>query len=128
MLEVVMRRRDDHADDQIDQTEDEADEPAQCDPPVPLLTVSRRSSATCEPHDRHDDEHNHEDPDDAETSNSCKHVSLPSLLRGVRIEYVFLMYVHEVLGQSQLRVELLAANVTHANLVIASLFVLLGHR
>lgn len=52
---------------------------------------------------------------------------LLSLLRGFRIEYVSLMHVYEVLGKSQLRVELLATNVAHADLWIASLFVLLSH-
>jgi hypothetical protein len=52
---------------------------------------------------------------------------LPSLLRWIRVEYVFLMHVHEVLGQSQLRVELLAAYMAHADLGIATLFVLLSH-
>lgn len=51
---------------------------------------------------------------------------LLSLLRGFRIEYVSLMHVYEVLGKSQLRVELLATNVAHADLWIASLFVLLS--
>ena len=52
------------------------------------------SSATCEPHDCHDDENNNENPYDAQTSNGCKHVSLLSLVCGVRIEYVSLIHIH----------------------------------
>jgi hypothetical protein len=37
------------------------------------------------------------------------------------------MHVHQVFGQSHLRVELLAADVAHSDLWIASLFVLLSH-
>lgn len=98
MREVVMRRRDDHADDQIDQAEDEADEPAQ--------ERSPRSS-----------------PRSIQTVKLDVRIP-PSLLRGVRIEYVSFMHVHEVLGKRQPRVELLAADMAHADLWIASLFVL----
>jgi hypothetical protein len=75
MLEIVMRRCDDHADDEVDQAEQDADEAAQIDPSLRLASRSPLvSSATCEPHDRHDDEDDHEDPDDTETSDGCKHV------------------------------------------------------